>query len=462
MLIYGVNSIFEENRARELRAIPSHYEGDVLQVLYDGSTEQGETISETLKDRGTKAIKLHPISQQEIDRLLNTYYSIELKEPEIFEQIRTFIREEQFERLFLYVVRKAKGFGASDIHLFRENAYLIVRFRIKGVLKTFCILDGSLLSILGRIVKVKGNVDISRSLRPIDTRLDLELEGKTLDIRVSIVNTLQGEKFSLRLLSDENVPHSLEELGLKKSSVDRIKAELMKESGAIVITGPTGSGKSTTVRCFLREINQGLKHIVSIEDPVEYQMEGVTQIQVDDREGSRFSDGVRSVLRQDPDILFIGEIRDEVSAEIAMKASITGHLVFTTLHTRSASLAIERLENLGVDRHLLIHAISMIINQRLVGELCPHCKREERYAGETIEALGLKAGDPIACSDGCVHCDYSGISKLVPVMSILSMDERTKKIYLQQGDIAEEGIREAVAEKFKSREISLTEARKFL
>ncbi|MDO4711100.1 MAG: ATPase, T2SS/T4P/T4SS family [Peptostreptococcaceae bacterium] len=462
-LVYGVNAVLDEHTARELRAIPAYYEGDILQVFCEEGFGSEDRIRRLLGKNGSVEIAFHALHANEIERILNTYYSIELKELSIFEQIREFIREERFERSFLYIVEQARKLGASDIHLAKEQDLLIIRYRLKGILKTFCVLDGTLLSVLGRIIKVKGGVDISRSLRPIDTRLALNLEEVDLDIRVSIVNTMEGEKYSLRLLHNENVPHSLIELGLEEEDRHLIREGLMKEAGAILITGPTGSGKSTTVRCFLHELNHGTGHIISIEDPIEYRMEGVTQIQVDDREGRRFSDGVRAVLRQDPDVLFIGEIRDEISAEVAMKASITGHLVFTTLHTRSASLAMERLENLGIDRHLLMHSISMIINQRLVGESCEHCKQEEIYRGEDVEALGLKKGDRIFRSEGCARCDYSGIARRVPVMAILTMDDHNRRCYIEQGELREEKeIRSVIIKKFQEGKISLTEARKFL
>lgn len=462
-MIYGVNAVLDENVARQQHCVPIKYVGSDLAVAYDCDHSDIEYVEGFLKEKGVKGISFLPYASSEIFRLINMYYSIELKDRAIFTKLRDYIHKNQLEPLFNEITAYAKKFGASDIHLFQEGVYCVIRFRIKGRLKTFCILDSEMASALGRIIKVKGNVDISKSLKPLDTRMIFESDGETMDIRVSIVKTMEGEKFSLRLLNNENVPRTLNDLGLSREKLSCIRRAISKESGAILVSGPTGSGKSTTVRCFIHEINNGNQHIVSIEDPIEYKMPGVTQIQVADRDGSRFSDGVRAVLRQDPDILFIGEIRDEVSAEVAMKASMTGHLVFSTLHTRSAALAVERLENLGVDTHLIFGSVAMIINQRLVGEQCEHCKKEIIYYGEDIPTLNLKNKERIFESEGCVHCDYSGIKKRIPVMSILEINDGVRKEYAMQGTLHEENsVQKEIAEKFSKGEISLEEARRFI
>lgn len=458
-MVYGINAVIGEEFARENKCFATKYDGDSLSVLI-ADKKYGSRILDKLGEKGVKKTKLVESEENEILRLTNMFYSIEIKEKHIFEEIRHFLRDEQFESLFLYILEKAQNFGATDIHIIREK-YCIVRFRIKGRLKTFCVVDEKYAEILGRIIKVKGNVDISKSLRPLDTRLEFWKTEKT-DIRVSIVSTINGEKISLRLLNNDNVPKSLSELMLDDEDIRIIKKAMRKESGLIIITGPTGSGKSTTVRCFINEINDSSKHIISIEDPIEYKMSGVTQMQVDDREKNGFADGVRAILRQDPDVLFIGEIRDEISAEVAMKAGITGHLVFTTLHTKSANLAVERLENLQVDRNLIFEGVSLIINQRLVGENCEFCKKQFEYDGEYIEELGLKKGDKIFQSEGCIHCDYSGISRRFPIISILVFDEQTKNKYKNNELIEDFSIREKAIEKFNQGKISLYEVRRFI
>lgn len=462
-MIYGIHSIFDEAFALANYCFPLEYVEDRLKIAYVPNFSSEEAIRKRLFESEKDDFYFEPYPISEVNRLIHTYYTIELKDRELYKKIREYIKNEQFEKLFLFVVQKAQDFGASDIHISQDEGLCLIRFRLKGKLKTFCVIEEKLAQILGRIIKVKGNADISRSLRAIDTRIQIPLQGQALDIRVSIISTMEGEKISLRLLGNENVPKSIKDLGISEEDIQKIEKALSKESGTVLVTGPTGSGKSSSIRCFLHEINDGTKHIISIEDPVEYKMSGVTQIQVDNREESGFADGVRSILRQDPDILFIGEIRDEVSAEVAMKASITGHLVFTTLHTKTPSLAIERLENLGIDRHLIFSSISMIINQRLIGEECKCCQTSVIYQGEDIEQLGLKNRDIIHLASGCEKCGYSGIARRVPLMSIVKLDDKKREEYSAQGILDEDdGILKQIIQKFKRKEISLAEARRFL
>ena len=457
MIVYGMHLIFTEDFASEHHCFAMRYSGDALQIgVVDGISDK-EVIAAEAHHRGVNELEFIPLSLNEVKRMIYCYYSIELKNKEIYDRLRLLGNEERYEELFLYILKKAMDFSSSDIHIQAEEPYLMIRFRIRGRLVTFCVLEQKLLPIIGRIIKVKGNVDIARSLRPIDARMEIDLAEK-LDIRLSIVNTIQGEKYSLRLLNNENVPRSIEELGIDEVEIHQIRNRLLRESGAVLVTGPTGSGKSTTVRCFLEEINDGRNHIISIEDPIEYHMQGVTQIQVDERTHNGFEEGVKSILRQDPDIIFIGEIRDEVSAEIAMKASITGHLVFSTLHTKSAELAIERLENLKQDRDLILEAVTMIINQRLIGEQCEACKREVKYLGEEISALNLKKGDRILESKGCAHCDYSGVSRRVPIISMVEVKSKELEYFSEQ----DRSIQSKVISRFQKGKLSLEEARRFL
>ncbi len=459
--MYAVNTVFEENFAREWQCFPLRYEGEALLIAATDKSEAQDEIKSKLAALGIGQYRLLIYEAHEIRRLINQYYSIELKDPEIFNTIRDLIRRESFEALFQYIVTHARAFCASDIHIANVAEHCIIRFRIKGKLKTFCVIERRLGEVLGRVIKVRANLDVSKALRPADASIRLLFDDEALDIRLSIIPTNEGEKFSLRLLHDRNVPQRLEELGLLPEELQKIRQAILRESGAVIVTGPTGSGKSTTVRCFLAEINDGQSHIISIEDPIEYKMEGITQIQVEPRATDSFNDSVRAILRQDPDILFIGEIRDEVSAEVAMKASLTGHLVFTTLHTKSPRLTIERLENLGIDRRMIFNSVSMIINQRLVNELCTKCRHRVRYQGEPIEELALHRGDPITEAAGCPHCGYSGVERRIPIMSILEFDHRTTVFDLSD-EIGDDGIRQRIISKFKEGKLSLSEVRRFL
>lgn len=464
MIKYGVNSIFTESFAREENCIPLRFQGDELLVGLSKDFSNPQRITEELLSKNVDQIEFMFLNENEIERLINTYYTIELRDKEIFNQIRDFVRLEKFEALFVYFLEKATQLGASDIHLSTEGENCYIKFRIKGKIKTFSILDASIGEIIGRIIKVKGNADISRSLRPIDARISIEVLGHSLDIRVSIVNAIGGEKVSLRLLNTGDAPKSLQNLGISEEEIKELKQALSKSAGAIVVTGPTGSGKSTTLRCFIDEINLGSAHIISIEDPIEYTMPGVTQIQVDEKLQSGFSESVKSILRQDPDVIYIGEIRDEISAEVAMKASITGHLVFTTLHTKSVASAIDRLVDLGVDSHLIQNSISMIINQRLIPEQCPHCKKPVPYTGEQILELGIKRGDILQQAEGCPKCDYSGVSRRVPIMSIFNLEQMGQTFSFNQEELAkgDTQIKTRLIAKFHKGEVAFAEATKYL
>ena len=461
MIFYGLDSIIDEVFAKEEECFPLRFEGEALLVAHANKLDKGQRILDYCRAKGVDDVRLLDYSSREIQRLIHSFYSIELKDKEIYRHIRAYIQSDAFEGLFLYLVASAKEFGASDIHIAVENDYCFIKFRIHGKIKTFSIIEERHLPYLCRVIKVKGNTDLARTLKAVDTRITVTIQGEDLDIRVAIINTIAGEKITLRLLNNENVPKSIKELGLTEEEERIIQQNLEKTSGTILVTGPTGSGKSTTVRCFLNEINRGDAHIITVEDPIEYQMEGITQIQVEENNNS-FNQAVKSVLRQDPDIIFIGEIRDEVSADVATKASITGHLVFSTLHTSSVAAAVERMEGLGIDRRMMVNSLLLVINQRLIAEQCPECLRSFIYSGEPVQALGVEKGDEVFESSGCKACDYSGIRRRVPLMSMVVFDEARKKAVLAGEQISDRNIQTNLKNKFKNKEISLAEARRFI
>ncbi len=373
MVNYGLNYIFDENFARRYRCFPMGFENETLVVAFSSTSESKEAIGHIKEKNQIPSLKQELHSDLDIERLINTYYTIELKNKEIYKRIRTYLAEGKIEDLFNYILQCAGEFNASDIHILKEDEYCFIRFRINGKIKTFSIIEDRYGEVLGRVIKVKGNSDISKTREALDTRMTVMVGGEGIDIRVAIVCTASGEKISLRLLNSKNVPQTLEELGIDVKDVKIIRRALGKSSGTILVTGPTGSGKSTTLRCFINEVNDGTKHIITVEDPVEYKIAGVTQMQVDEKNGNGFSSAVKSILRQDPDIIYIGEIRDEISAGVATKASITGHMVFSSLHTKTANDTINRLENLGIDKNLIHSSLLLIINQRLIAEQCSEC-----------------------------------------------------------------------------------------
>lgn len=464
MINYGLNFIFDENMAREQRCFPLGFNNEMFVIACLDPAIPREAITDVCRKNKIDQVQYIEQKNTDIERLINSYYTIEIKDKNIYKSIRRHLAEGRFEDLFYEILEWAIKFRASDIHIHTENQFCFIKFRINGRIKTFSIIESEYGEFLGRVIKVQANSDISKIREPSDARISVAVKGESLDIRVAMVSTISGEKISLRLLNNENIPKTIEELGISEREIKTIRSILLKSSGTILVTGPTGSGKSTTVRCFLNEINDGTSHIVTVEDPIEYKISGITQMQIDEKSGNSFDQAVKSVLRQDPDIIYIGEIRDEISASVATKASITGHLVFSTLHTKTAASAIQRLENLGVDRDLMLSSLLLIINQRLIAEQCPDCRGKVQYSGDDIKELDLNTGDLIDHATGCQLCDYSGIRRRVPLMSMINFEEDPELFDNMNAAIQkdkEETI-DLIRQKFQRGEIAVEEAKKFI
>lgn len=425
---YGITNFIPEKMAKKYKCIPVAIRKNKLSVAVskDTATDNFTLLREYFTKMGISEVELLNFSELEIERLINTYYSIELENKNIGKTLDGFKIKSDAKALFEYIIESAINLNASDIHMMNEDEMLVVRFRIKGKLKTFTMIEKFLGEKVIRILKVRSNIEISKTKSPKDSRLKYYHNMDEIDIRVSILNTIQSEKVSLRILNRENIPVNLSELNISKAEKNILRRAVSLSSGFILICGPTGSGKSTTLRCLLNEINDAEKHIVSIEDPIEYTIKGTTQIQVDNSVENGFNRALRYIVRQDPDVIYIGEIRDFESADVATKASLTGHLVFSTLHTRDSSIALERMENLGIDRNTMVSALNIIINQRLSGILCERCKIKTIYSGEVIEELDVKEGCVLYEAVGCEYCDYSGYEKIAPIMEILVLNDKRK------------------------------------
>ncbi|MGI9256455.1 MAG: GspE/PulE family protein, partial [Salinispira sp.] len=273
------------------------------------------------------------------------------------------------------IILDAINAEASDIHIERGKNNASVRYRLDGVLiKDRDIPDGLYPSITARI-KIMAGLNIMEQRRPQDGRLSVTLSAYSLDLRISSVPTAHGESLVLRILNLNSSPRTLNEIGFSDPQLHLLKNTIHNPQGFILITGPTGSGKTTTLNALLTEINDGSKKIISIEDPVEFNIDGVDQIQTHDEIGLSFSKILRRILRQDPDVIMVGEIRDEETAQLAMRAAMTGHMVLSSLHTNNAIASIQRLVNIGVDPYLIAGMLQTIIAQRLVRKLCVHCRR---------------------------------------------------------------------------------------
>ncbi|MDQ2879432.1 MAG: Flp pilus assembly complex ATPase component TadA, partial [Pseudomonadota bacterium] len=311
-------------------------------------------------------------------------------------------------RLINGIIADAARNGVSDIHIEPYETGLVIRMRIDGVLRETLRMPPHVAPVVVSRVKVMARLDIAERRVPQDGRIGLTLGGKLLDVRVSTLPSRAGERVVLRILDKENAGIGLEALGLTPAIDALLREALAEPNGIILVTGPTGSGKTTTLYAALCLLNDGRRNILTVEDPVEYAVEGVGQTQVNPKVGLTFAAGLRAILRQDPDVVMVGEIRDRETAEIAVQASLTGHLVLSTVHTNDAVGAITRMRDMKVEPFLLASTIRAVIAQRLVRRLCPVCRKPHQADAATAALLGVQAGTTLYEPGGCEQCQGTG------------------------------------------------------
>jgi len=300
--------------------------------------------------------------------------------------------------------------------------------RIDGVLRETLRMPAHVAPVLVSRIKVMARLDIAERRVPQDGRIGLTLGGKLLDVRVSTLPSRAGERVVLRILDKENAGMSLDVLGMS-GEADRIFREALHEpNGIILVTGPTGSGKTTTLYAGLRELNDGSRNILTVEDPVEYAVEGVGQTQVNAKVGLTFAAGLRAILRQDPDVVMVGEIRDKETADIAVQASLTGHLVLSTVHTNDAVGAITRLRDMKIEPFLLASTLRAVIAQRLVRRLCPNCREPIQADKSACALLGLDLGTVIYQAKGCAECNHTGYKGRVGAFEFIRIDDTIRRL----------------------------------
>ncbi len=330
---------------------------------------------------------------------------------------------------------KAVRAGASDIHFEPYSDYVLIRFRLDGVLHEINRLPkSSYPSVVSRI-KVMAKLNVAEKRLPQDGRIRIRIGEKEMDLRVSTLPTIFGERVVIRLLDRSNKILTLQELGYLEEDLKKLENMISKPYGLILVTGPTGSGKSTTLYASLLKLKSPRKNIITIEDPIEYQIDGISQIQVNPKINLTFANGLRSILRQDPDIIMVGEIRDVETAEIAIHASMTGHLVLSTLHTNDAPSAVTRLVDMGVESFLVASSLEGVIAQRLVRRICPHCKVSftppETEINEINRLVGqqvLEDGDVLYKGEGCDKCFGTGYKGRIAIAEIMEVDEELRSV----------------------------------
>jgi len=326
--------------------------------------------------------------------------------------------------LFYQAVKKK----VSDIHIEVGETKGEVRFRIDGMLSKNADLEKKVVSLIVSRIKVISNLDISEKRIPQDGRTQIKIAGETLDIRVSILPTFYGERVVMRLLMQSSQIPDITQLGFDNEIIGDVRKLLRSSHGIILVTGPTGSGKTTSLHSFLREVESPEKNLITVEDPVEYKSDNISQIQVNEKVGLTFASALRSILRQDPDVIMIGEIRDEETANIAVRAALTGHLVFSTLHTNSAAATISRLADMGIEPFLISSSLLGILAQRLVRVLCEECKEEDVLAENFAQDYNLPNGAKIYKACGCRSCGYSGYAGRRSIGELLIMQDNVKDL----------------------------------
>jgi type IV pilus assembly protein PilB len=359
--------------------------------------------------------------------------------------------------------------GASDIHFEADEGEMRIRFRIDGVLQETARVPKRMVSGVVSRIKIMSDLDIAEKRIPQDGRVGITLEDRRIDLRVTTLPTQRGEGASIRLLDEANALLSLDDLGMDGEERRRFETSVRKPYGAVLVTGPTGAGKSTTLYAALQEVNDADKNIVTIEDPVEYRLSGVNQIGVHRKAGLTFATGLRSMLRADPDVIMVGEVRDAETARIAIEAALTGHMVLTTLHTNDAPGAVTRLTEMGIESFLTSSAVDCVVAQRLARVLCPHCKTRVVVSQASLTEAGFRVNADLEAYEavGCARCHRIGYRGRIGLYSVMVLTERLKDMVVNlspEQDLAraarEEGmltLREAGLAKVRAGTTSIEE-----
>lgn len=337
-------------------------------------------------------------------------------------------------RLINGIIAEAARQGVSDIHIEPYETGLVVRMRMDGVLTETLRMPAHVAPVVVSRVKVMARLDIAERRVPQDGRISLTLGGKLLDVRVSTLPSRAGERVVLRILDKDNAGIGLDVLGMSPAVDAAYRQALGQPNGIILVTGPTGSGKTTTLYAGLRQLNDGSRNILTVEDPIEYAIDGVGQTQVNPKVGMSFAAGLRAILRQDPDVVMVGEIRDRETAEIAVQASLTGHLVLSTVHTNDAVGAVTRMRDMKVEPFLLASTLRAVIAQRLVRRLCPHCRERVIADKSACALLGFDPGTIVFRAVGCDECNQSGYKGRIGVFEAIRIDDTLRRMINEGGD----------------------------
>ena len=450
-------ALLDEKIATRHLAIPLAFDGDTLIIAMADPTNIF-ALDDVKMDTG------HPVrpvvaTKQDIEEAIRTHYrgqgepdaEVEVEEigsgdmdgAEISAALGSALDDAPIVRFVNYLINEAVTAGASDIHFDPQEKEIVIRYRIDGVLHDVKSLPIRALGGVTSRIKIMSDLNIAERRIPQDGHYEKHVAGRAIDFRVAVLPTTFGEKIVLRILDKSSIMLGLNDLGYSGDALERYEAVFRRPNGAILVTGPTGSGKSTTLYATLNVLNDETKNITTVEDPVEYRLAGINQMQVNPKAGLIFSTALRSILRTSPDIIMIGEIRDFETAQIAVEAALTGHLVLSTLHTNGAPAAITRLTEMGVQPFLTASGISCVLGQRLARKLCL-CKQEYEPVGELLERIEFPAqegnGTPVFYRpkpDGCSRCSQTGYKGRIAIVEIMPMSPEIEAMTIEEASTAE-------------------------
>ncbi len=444
----GAVQLIGADAAKRYRAVPVGFIDDGALLLAMADPTNVLTIDDIAMITGRR-VRVAVASVEDLDLLLTRLAGMEdsiedivddqdeaQTEPEPGALAEEADRDAPIIKLVHSIIAQAIQLGASDIHISTEEGDARVLFRVDGVLAPAATVKRRMVAGVVSRIKIMGDLDIAERRVPQDGRFALTVEGRRVDIRVVTLPLVNGESVVLRILDKGATVESLQSLGMEPDELSRFERAIQKPNGAVLVTGPTGSGKSTTLYGALNVLNDGERSILTIEDPVEQRMAGVKQMQVAPKAGVTFDIGLRSMLRADPDVIMVGEIRDRQTAHIAVEAALTGHLVLSTLHTRDAPSALGRLMDMGIEPFLISSAIDCVVAQRLVRKLCTHCRRPQQLSEAVLAEQGLTGAQPMEAV-GCSRCGGSGYRGRIGLYEVMSVDERIRTLVLEHGSVDE-------------------------